>query len=596
MFNAHAAAARLCEERPPAAAGLAADAASPTRGGGGAAPGRSAAAARRRPLTTVPVLDQLPPPARRRRASCRCERRRHLRAYAVLADAEGAAILVPVGVPAAAMPGAAALGACPKTASPPCAGGVVASGRDDRGRDAPPRPPSPSAATRARAAGAAPARRAPSRPRPTATVVLNNPNALRKWRSWRWLARAREEGEALPDRRRAFGGRSRGRRAVEIRSPRSATRAGLLRRALLFGVMPHGNERRLPLSLPVRGPDVRLAQRSSTLSLVPFGETRTVSLTFKNHSATAAAWMIAPAPLPRGPFPQAAAAAQDGGSAASHGDKTYDAAKRAMEFGWGWADAPVGGGSAVWARPQRVAAALAAAVPRRASSVLSSAMGIVEAGAETTVQVTIDAAAEQSVRRVLALRVRHSPPVTCPCTPRSSRGARACRRRRCRWATHTCRWRRVESSSCATSRGSRPTSAGGPRMPKPSRRGSRSRIEPPSVTLAPAEEPTVTDRGHLAGSGRPERPRRLRAPRRHRHNPSAFGSRRRCRVSSSRTKSCARRPEAARARAVALANDGRRPRVVRAAGSTSVYRRRASTRQALVLIVRNHSRCRRASR
>ena len=397
----------------------------------------------------------------------------------------GAAILVPVGVPAAAMPGAAALGG--PDGAPPSPGAVLQAAETTEvglrllgrgvGLDLALEPPAlllPDGAVTGVPV--------------TATVVLTNPNASA--RSWRWLPeQPDEEGEALHIAVEPSEGDLAGGASVEITITALGDAPGLLRRALLFGVMPHGNERRLPLSLPVRGPDVRLAQRSVDFGLVPFGETRTVSLTFKNHSATAAAWMIAPAPLPRNPIAQAAAAAQ----AAALGrelEDDADAAKRAMEFGWGWADAAVGGGSAVWARPQRVAAALAAA-HAAAGVVLSSAMGIVEAGAEATVQVTIDAAAEQSVRRVLALRVRHSPPSYLPvyaevvarraCLSTSAvplgdtyvqvAARRVIKLRNLTRIATDFRWRTEDAEA--------------------QQKGLSVRIEPPSGTLAPAEERTV---------------------------------------------------------------------------------------------------------
>ena len=66
----------------------------------------------------------------------------------------------------------------------------------------------------------------------------------------------------------------------------------------------------MPLQLKVVGTVLAIEARRLDYGLVPLGETRTLTLAFRNLGSVPAQWAIAPAPTPRSDEARAAAAAQ----------------------------------------------------------------------------------------------------------------------------------------------------------------------------------------------------------------------------------------------------------------------------------------------
>jgi hypothetical protein len=153
----------------------------------------------------------------------------------------------------------------------------------------------------------------------------------------------------------------------------------------------------------VVGPVLAIEARRLDFGLVPLGETRVLTLTFRNLGKVPAQWALAPAPTPRSEEARAAAAAQAEGlpyvierAAEAAGAVLEADGGGASDWAWGEEDVdPTAEGSIA----QRLAARHAARGVE-----LEMPCGVLAGGAAQEVRVTVRPAAAQSMRLSLALK------------------------------------------------------------------------------------------------------------------------------------------------------------------------------------------------
>lgn len=239
----------------------------------------------------------------------------------------------------------------------------------------------------------------------TYTISLSNPNGAA--RRWRWES---EDDLGLgevphplivslePSEGEVAAGET---LTIEV-SLRGAA-LGLLSRSLRIYVSPHGNPLSLPLQLLVDGPEVFMRTQKLDFGLVPFGEIRDLKLVFQNLSERPARWKLLPGPVPPSSIATAAASVQF----AALGNASPPPLPSGG-YSWEWSTA---GGESKGATDARLAAnalALALAAQHTATGLRpSTCCGIIEPKSTADVIVRVDAAAEQSLRRHLELKVEH---------------------------------------------------------------------------------------------------------------------------------------------------------------------------------------------
>lgn len=178
---------------------------------------------------------------------------------------------------------------------------------------------------------------------------------------------------------------------------------GHLQRYLHFGVSPHGRTLTLRLEVFSVGPHVHIKTSKLDFGLCPLGDTKSLTLEFENLSAREAKWILVPAPLPR-TDPKLAASAQAA------------AAAQAAALGLPLPPPPLT--LTTWAAwdekarqgdQSRIEHGMLDAMLLDAHAATglrpSLCCGTIGAHQTTQVTVTVDAACEQSLRRLLELKV-----------------------------------------------------------------------------------------------------------------------------------------------------------------------------------------------
>ena len=232
-------------------------------------------------------------------------------------------------------------------------------------------------------------------------VTLDNPNG--SVRTWRWdppsgshdlvVALDPPYGEVPPG------------ESVDITVHLRGAALGKLKRVLTLSIAPHGRDLLLPVELQVCGPKIEIKSEKLNYGLVPLGDElpRQLTLTFENVSDRDAKWMLCTAPLPAAnpshapDFVATALAAAKAQAAALGFD--YPPPPPA-EHGWDWPD-----------RRAQEQLNRALIIEHGATGLRpAKCCGTISAHSVCEVSVTIDAAAEQSMRRFLELRVEHGAP------------------------------------------------------------------------------------------------------------------------------------------------------------------------------------------
>lgn len=233
------------------------------------------------------------------------------------------------------------------------------------------------------------------------TVTLTNPNGSA--RSYRCLLEGGGD-EALGVTLDKPDGEVDAGEAVQVRVTMTGHALGTLKRTLTFAVEPHGRALVLPLEMHVTGPEIAIATPKLDYGLVPLGDEtpRKLMLAFTNLTDQDAKWMLCPAPLPRSD-PELTATAHTAAEAQAKALNLPFPPPPPAEHGWGWDEHGQSGSRTAFAALQAALSAEHGATGLRPAT----CCGVVRAHGTTEVAVTIDAAAEQSLRRILELKVEH---------------------------------------------------------------------------------------------------------------------------------------------------------------------------------------------
>ena len=239
------------------------------------------------------------------------------------------------------------------------------------------------------------------------TFTLYNDNGSE--RHWRWLEAHSDalEGEALNVIVEPSSGSIDAGGSADIMLTMTPKALGLLKRSLTFETAPHGRQLSLPVEVLCVGSKVRIRTSRLDFGLVPLGDTKELTLTFDNLSGRDAKWMLVPAPLPRTDKVLAAIATT---AAQAQADALGLPLVRQLpgELEWnGWDD--LADPSSAAAEAYRDLDASLRVAHSETGLLPGVCCGTIRANDAFTITVTIDAAAEQSMRRMLELRVQHGP-------------------------------------------------------------------------------------------------------------------------------------------------------------------------------------------
>ena len=243
------------------------------------------------------------------------------------------------------------------------------------------------------------------------TVTLSNPNGSARWWSWKPPADADLLHGLIVGLEPSNGMVPPG-KSVEVDVMMEGTEIGVLTRMLRLDILPHGRSLALPVELLVRGPQLAITTPKLDFGLVPLGDEKphALTLSFENLTDRDAKWMLCTAPLPQCDSSHAPALVTTALAAAK-----AQAAALGLEYpppppiecNWRWDSTARGG-------PLRSAyneVSRQLLIEHGAMGLRPNACaGTIKAMGKCDVVVTIDAAAEQSMRRLLELRVEHGEP------------------------------------------------------------------------------------------------------------------------------------------------------------------------------------------